>query len=174
MTSWHGNAFRVTDPLWGESTGEWCGSFMFCLSSNSTNCWAISRFAGGLNAMGLRWRHYNGNVTLLATPATPAYPTPVHPCDAHVSAKLVGMFKLCIVLLLYIVRSRNYAVNVFNTITIDTPKLEIHEFGSLVISKSDLGFQISCSAWSWYIGLCYNGTRFYNQVSSLLGWIWFE
>ena len=24
MTSWYGNAFRITGPVWGESTGYWC------------------------------------------------------------------------------------------------------------------------------------------------------
>ena len=49
MTSTNGNIFRVTDPLWGESTGHWCdsphkgqsrGALMFSLICAWINGWA--------------------------------------------------------------------------------------------------------------------------------------
>ena len=47
VTSWHGNAFRITGPLWGESTGDQCDSphkgpvmwtLMFSALSTSASC----------------------------------------------------------------------------------------------------------------------------------------
>ena len=55
MTSSNGNIFRVTGPLWGESTchrwilkGQWRGAWMFSLICAWTNGWANSPEAGGL------------------------------------------------------------------------------------------------------------------------------
>ena len=49
MMPWHGNPFRITGPLWRESTGHWCipftngqwcqcGVFVFCFILASTIC----------------------------------------------------------------------------------------------------------------------------------------
>ena len=46
MTSSNGNIFRVTDPLWGKSTGHrWRGALMFSLTCTWTNGWASNRDA---------------------------------------------------------------------------------------------------------------------------------
>ena len=71
MTSWHGNAFRITGPSWGESTGYrwiiftkgqwrglWCSFYV-----NLTKIWANSRAAGDL-------RHHDAycNVIVMIVP----------------------------------------------------------------------------------------------------------
>ena len=57
MMSSNGNIFRVTDPLWGESTGDrwipphksqWSGDSMFSFICAWTNSWANNRNAGDL------------------------------------------------------------------------------------------------------------------------------
>ena len=65
MTSSKGNIFRVTGPLWGESTGhrfpkgQWRGALMFSLICAWTNGWAINRDTGDLR----RHRaHYDATV----------------------------------------------------------------------------------------------------------------
>ena len=70
MTSSNGNSFRVTGPLWGESTGHrWMpltrGALMFALTCTGLNCWTNHRDAGDLR----RHRtHYN--VIVLAREVT--------------------------------------------------------------------------------------------------------
>ena len=51
MTSSNGHIFRVTDPLWGESTshkGQWRGALMFSLIYAWTNDGVNNRDAGDL------------------------------------------------------------------------------------------------------------------------------
>ena len=53
MTASNGNIFRVTGPLWGESTGhphksQWSGALMFSLIYAWTSSWANSQDAGDL------------------------------------------------------------------------------------------------------------------------------
>ena len=59
-TSWHGNAFCITGPLWGESTrdwwiplskDQWCRALMIPLMSAWTNCWINSQGAGELRCL---------------------------------------------------------------------------------------------------------------------------
>ena len=70
MTSWHGNAFCITGPLWGESTGHL--SFTPLRASNRnvfllpwTNCWPNSRFICTvlLDSMTPTWGHCYGLLT---------------------------------------------------------------------------------------------------------------
>ena len=51
----NGSIFRVTGPLWGESTGhryphkvQWRGAWMFCLIGSWTNGWSNNWYAGDL------------------------------------------------------------------------------------------------------------------------------
>ena len=43
MTSWHGNAYRTTGPLWGESTGvfpsQQCGDLIFLFKNHGATGW---------------------------------------------------------------------------------------------------------------------------------------
>ena len=49
MTSSIGKIFRVTGPLWGESTGrQWRGALVFSLMSAWTNVWINTGVAGDL------------------------------------------------------------------------------------------------------------------------------
>ena len=75
MTSSNGNIFRVTGPLWGESSGyrwipltramQWRGALMFSFTWVSTNGWTNNRRAGDLR----RHRaHYDVTVTVLFQP----------------------------------------------------------------------------------------------------------
>ena len=69
MTSLNGNIFRITGPLWGESTGHrWIPSqrpmtwsFMFSLIYALTNGWANNRDAGNLRR---HLAHYDVTVVL--------------------------------------------------------------------------------------------------------------
>ena len=68
MISWHGNAFRITGPLWGVSTGhkripltkgQWCGAliFLWCqpeLTAEKTVERRVNR-----NVLMPMWRHCN-------------------------------------------------------------------------------------------------------------------
>ena len=66
MTSSNGNIFRVTDPLWWESTGhsphkgQWRGPLMFSLICVWANGWANHRNAGDL-----RRRHAHNDVKVM-------------------------------------------------------------------------------------------------------------
>ena len=71
VVSPNGNIFRVTGPLWGESTGDrspvdsphkgqWRGALMFSLICTSTNGWANNRDAGDLER-----HHAQYNVTVI-------------------------------------------------------------------------------------------------------------
>ena len=70
VTSSNGNNFRVTGPLWGESTGyrwipltkgQWRGALMFSLICDWTNGWANNRGAGDL-----RRHRANHDVTVMS------------------------------------------------------------------------------------------------------------
>ena len=63
--SWIENTFRITDLLWGESTGhlwipftkgQWCGTLMSPLMSAWTNSWTNSREAGEWRCLVVIWR----------------------------------------------------------------------------------------------------------------------
>ena len=60
MTSSNGNIFRVTGPLWGESTGhkgQWHRALMFLLICAWTNGWEYNRNVGEMTCS--LWRHFN-------------------------------------------------------------------------------------------------------------------
>ena len=65
MTPWRGVPFRITGPLWGESTsdrsiplakGKWSYVFFFFVWAG---CWTNNRFAGDSRRHALMWRHHN-------------------------------------------------------------------------------------------------------------------
>ena len=59
--SWHGDAFRITGPLWGQFTGSPLRRasnaelWYFVVSLNRLSCWTNTRFAVGWDAMLLMW-----------------------------------------------------------------------------------------------------------------------
>ena len=63
MTAWHGNTFRISGTMWGESTGEFPSqrSVIRIFSSVSLiRCWIISRVAGVLSSHDAAiCRHWN-------------------------------------------------------------------------------------------------------------------
>ena len=69
MTSWHGNAFCVTGPLWGESTGKSTGGFPSIMASTESlfyccccccYCLAVEqKFELPWDAMKLIWCHFD-------------------------------------------------------------------------------------------------------------------
>ena len=62
MTSSNGNIFRVTGPLWGESTGDqWRGVLMFSLICTWTNGWANNQDAGDLRRHRAHYDDHQGN-----------------------------------------------------------------------------------------------------------------
>ena len=71
MSAWHGNALRITDPLWGETTlltlyggnsphkGQVTRVLIFSLMLASKDSWTILRMLCIQISFGaLRWRHY--------------------------------------------------------------------------------------------------------------------
>ena len=78
MTSSKRNIFRVTGPLWGESTGhrwishksQWCRTVMFCLICTWTNGWANNRGACDLRR---HCAHYDVIVMFLPFISTGRY-----------------------------------------------------------------------------------------------------
>ena len=76
MTSWHGNAFRTTGPLSGDSTGgyssqrassteiiffywQWCGDIIYHILVAWRSCWTTVELLVIWDAMMPMWRHCN-------------------------------------------------------------------------------------------------------------------